>query len=445
MYRFFSLVIWSSVLSITAPAWAGSQTDSDEARQRAMSPYEVCFAPGTPQWMIEQARLRSEAHKRLVFGSLGISLFTFDDGDRWSSTATDGGGLGQGDPMTLTWSVVPDGTSIFGYNGEPTANSDLRAFLNGIYGDEATWLALFQEVFDRWSELTGITYVYEPNDDGSAWTEFSISSGQIGVRGDVRIAGHAIDGNSGVLAYNFFPDAGDMVIDTNDSFYSDTSGNSLGLRNVFAHEHGHGIGLAHVCPISQTKLMEPFVSFAFDGPQHDDILAANRGYGDQHEHDDSVGSAASLGALTGTDAWSDLSIDDSSDIDIYSFSVGANQSIDVNLNPVGSSYLSGPQNDNGTCSEGTSFDSLNIHDLSVRVLATNGVTELASADANGAGLGEVLSDVALSDGAGTYYLEVNGDTTDAAQLYEIEILGDVSIFTDGFESGNTSAWSSTVS
>ena len=30
-------------------------------------------------------------------------------------------------------------------------------------------------------------------------------------RGDVRIAGRTIDGNFGILAYNFFPDTGDMV------------------------------------------------------------------------------------------------------------------------------------------------------------------------------------------------------------------------------------------
>ena len=48
-----------------------------------------------------------------------------------------------------------------------------------------------------------------------------------------------------------------------------------------AHEAGHGLGLGHVTPVNGTKLMEPNISLAYDGPQADDILAVNRGYGDR--------------------------------------------------------------------------------------------------------------------------------------------------------------------
>ena len=41
---------------------------------------------------------------------------------------------------------------------------------------------------------------------------------------------------------NFFPNNGDMVIDTGDNFYNSTGSNSLRLRNVLAHEAGHGVG-----------------------------------------------------------------------------------------------------------------------------------------------------------------------------------------------------------
>ena len=140
--------------------------------------------------------------------------YQFPDSNRWYRTATDGAGLQQGDPTTITWSVIPDGTLIPGYVGEPDSASNLRSYLNGIYGSEAAWLALLQEVFDRWGELTGITYIYEPNDDGAS---FVGSEGSIGVRGDVRIGGHNIDGTAGILGYNFFPDVGDMVLDTGDS------------------------------------------------------------------------------------------------------------------------------------------------------------------------------------------------------------------------------------
>jgi len=106
-----------------------------------------------------------------------------------------------------------------------------------------------------------------PNDDGNPISNVgSAYPGSLGVRGDVRIGGHLIDGNSNILSYNYFPNNGDMVIDTADNFYENLTGNSLGLRNVLAHEHGHGLGFEHVCLINQTKLMEPFISFAFDGP-----------------------------------------------------------------------------------------------------------------------------------------------------------------------------------
>jgi hypothetical protein len=403
----------------------------------------MCFAPGTSDLVVAEAMARAaRAQERLsltpppVFGP----KFQFSDGSRWSSTATQGSGLGQGDPTILTWSIVPDGTPISGYF-EPDSNSTLRAHLTSIYGTQAAWLAVFQQVFDRWSELTGITYVYEPNDDGAGLPG---PSGSVGVRGDIRIGGHPIDGNSNVLAYNYYPNNGDMVIDTPDSFFDNTGSNSIRLRNVLAHEHGHGLGLAHVCPVNQTKLMEPYVSTSFDGPQHDDILAANRGYGDRLEHDDSVGGAAAPGSLPTT--LTNLSIDDNDDVDVLALTVGSGMALDLSLRPVGATYLSGPQNSNGSCSAGTSFNSLTIQDLEVQVLATNGVSVLASADASGAGGEETLSSVVLSSGAGTYYVRVAGGSTNAAQLYDLELTtgSAVEIFSDGFSSGTTSAWSTMV-
>jgi Matrixin len=201
----------------------------------------------------------------------------FQSSTRWTSTATNGSGLAQWEPIVLTWSYLPDGTPINGGAGEPSSASALQARLHDIYGNFSTWHALFKEIFQRWSELTGITYIYEPNDDGA---DFPSTPGERGVRGDIRIGGHLIDGNSGVLAYNYYPDWGDMVIDTADSFFDDTSNNSLGFRNVLAHEHGHGLGLSHSCPVNQTKLMEPYISRNFDGPQFDDILGAQQVYGD---------------------------------------------------------------------------------------------------------------------------------------------------------------------
>jgi len=437
-------VILAAMVAVTAVP-AESPAPSAAERLRASRPeLAVCFAPGTPAEKIESITARVRA--------LGFSTslddpqaFQFNDGNRWSETATDGGGLSQGDPTTLTWSVVPDGTPIFGYIGEASAPSNLRAFLDFIYGDEATWLAVFQRVFDRWGELTGITYVFEPNDDGSAWTRFSIAGGELGVRGDVRIAGHTLDSTNGVLAYNFFPDSGDMVLDTSDAILTVTSGDSLVLRNTVAHEHGHGLGLSHVCPLEDTKLMEPRLSLAFDGPQHDDVLAAQRGYGDRFEHNDTSGNATDLGGPgEGTVDLGGVSVDDNGDGDVYRLHRGAPGRLDAVLTPVGFTYLSGPQNPNGTCSAGTSFNSLTIHDLRLRVLDAS-LVPLATVDANGAGAGESLSELTLP-AAGDYFIEVTGDSSNAAQLYRLELtLAETpAIFADGFESGDVSAWSVTV-
>ena len=102
--------------------------------------------------------------------------------------------------------------------------------MDGIYGggtgpvDQRPWFNIFQRAYDRWSEVSGLTFVYEANDDGAPMG--GTNRGVTGVRGDVRIGGRNIDGNFGVLAFNYFPNNsgnggfdGDMIIDTNDVFY----------------------------------------------------------------------------------------------------------------------------------------------------------------------------------------------------------------------------------
>jgi len=410
-------------------------------------PPEVCFAPGTDPALVDAyAQALSVARRAAETSSLAAPMANLGDGSRWTRTATDGFGLGQGDPTTLTWSVVPDGTAISGAIGEPAAPSNLRAFLNGIYGSPANWLPVFQQVFDRWSAITGITYVYEANDDGVALFN---SSGVLGVRADVRIGGHRIDGNYGVLAYNYYPNNGDMVLDTADSFYNNTNNDSLRLRNTLAHEHGHGLGFAHSCPINQTKLMEPYLSTAFDGPQHDEIHGATRAYGDPLETNDSAGAASDLGSLgNGSFALGDLSVDDDSDRDFFAFTVGPNKTASVTVTPVGASYLMGPQNPNGSCSAGSSFSTLVQNDLALQVLDRNGTSVLANVNAHPAGVAESLANVALPSGAGSYYVRVTPGTSNAAQLYQLGLtIGDVAqlpddIFSDDFDGPSLDAWSS---
>ena len=208
-------------------------------------------------------------------------------GNRWFSTAS-GTFSGTGKGVTLTWSVVPDGTVLPGAFSDLGGTSNLQARLNTLYGSSATWMPLIQQVFDEWSNISGITFVHELNDDSADYLSPN-SNGVLGVRGDIRIGGHKINGVSGTLAYNYFPDISDMVIDTDDflsgGYMFDTANNSRKLRNVMAHELGHGLGFNHVDPINQTKLMEASdASYpTYDGPQYDDMVAVNRNYGDIYE------------------------------------------------------------------------------------------------------------------------------------------------------------------
>lgn len=412
-------------------------------------PPEVCFAPNTDPTLVDAyAQALSNAREAASTSSLASPLAQVTDGSRWTSTATNGWGLQQGDPTTLTWSIVPDGVAIAGAIGEPAAPSNLRAFLTGIYGSEAAYLAVFQQVFDRWSEITGITYVYEPNDDKVAMLG---AGGVRGVRADVRIGGHAIDGGYGVLAYNYYPNNGDMVIDTDDAFFTNTSNGSLRMRNTVAHEHGHGLGFSHSCPINQTKLMEPFLSTAFDGPQLDEIVGGNRLYGDDLEHNDTVATASDLGSVgNGTLALHDLSVDDDADTDWFRFNVGAGKTARVTVTPIGATYLSGPQNPNGSCSAGSDFNSLVLNDVAVQIVDRNGSTVLTTASAKPAGQAEATSSISLPSGAGTYYLRVLAGASNAAQVYDLGLtIGDGTvlpddIFANDFEGLTLDAWSATV-
>src|SRR5690606_21210921 len=137
---------------------------------------------------------------------------------------------------------------------------------------------------NRWAALSGITFIYEPNDDGVPLS--SNNRGILGVRGDIRMSAVTIDGSSSVLAYNYYPDHGDMVLDPDTWLNSPRS-----LQNLIMHEVGHGIGLAHVCPVQNTKIMEPFITSSYFGPQHDDIRGVQYFYGDVAEPDNSPAQA----------------------------------------------------------------------------------------------------------------------------------------------------------
>ena len=301
------------------------------------------------------------------------------------------------------------------------------------------WFARIQESLDRWGELSGLEYVYEPNDDGSPNFEFA---GEAGVRGDVRIGGYNIDGSSGTLGYNTFPmDSGDMTLDTSETaIFGNGSGNFLGFRNVVSHELGHGMGVLHVCPANQVILMEPFISTAFDGPQYDDILAAQRHYGDAYEKmnsfdgNDVIENAIAMGTLNqgqailiGSDgangvqvnrsATDFVSIDGSSDVDFFEYSLTGPGQVTVTVRPVGETYLQGPQTQG--CNSGSPFNPLLSSNLSLTLFDSKG-NQIAFANDTLAGESETISMPVIASDSVVVRVAGVGNV----QLYELSVTAD---------------------
>jgi len=371
----------------------------------------MCFAPGT------EPELAYIIDKLLDYQFVTEESSRYQQGPRWSSTATDGGGLGQGDPTVITYSFAPDGAFVPDA-GLGSGTSSTFQWLDGIYGSTGAWQQLFHQVFDRWEELTGVTYVWEQNDDGVSMSSFG---GQIGVRGDVRIFSfnYPFDGDFGVLAYNFFPNNGDMAFDAFDSFYNNTSGNSLRFRNVAAHEHGHGLGMPHVCPANATKLMEPFVSTAYDGPQLDDTLNGIRNYGDILEPNDSIAQATDLGTMQSSDGTSifNVGVDDNTDDDFYKITVTQSTRFNFGVFPDADEYLEGPQTQ--SCNGGSLKDYNSIQDLRITMFDSSG-NQLAQANNNGFGEHEILIFDTVT--GGDYYFAVDGATNvNDVQRYSVDI------------------------
>lgn len=356
--------------------------------------------------------------------------------DRWTSTATDPS-LSRGDAATVTWGIITEGSDIS--NDGTTESSNLIARLDEIYDEtgggsdltDRAWYSVMESAMNRWGEVSGLTFLYEPNDDGAAIDGSATPRGELGVRADVRIGGRRIDGNSGVLAYAYYPTHGDMVIDTDDNYYNNTNNNSVRLFNVVAHEIGHSIGLNHVESNNAGFLMEPFINTSFRGPQFDDILNAQRGYGDVFEKNggnDSFSTATNLGVLVrdgsiviGNDADSTsvginevdfISIDGLTDVDFLSFTLTEEGILDLILDPMGPTYNRGPQN--GSQSP---FDASAQSNLILELLDIDGETLLGYANDGGLGESESLEGFVL--GPGTYYARISATDEDATQMYRL--------------------------
>ncbi|MBX3114571.1 MAG: pre-peptidase C-terminal domain-containing protein [Fimbriimonadaceae bacterium] len=356
-------------------------------------------------------------------------------GNRWSGNTayTPIQGYVQGAPLRLTWSIVPDGTSLSG-GGTSNFIAQLDAtFGSGPGGNDLTlrpWFTHFQSSYNRWGELCGITMEYSSFDDGAS--QSNANPGILGIRGDMRVGGRNIDGPSNVLAFNNFPNNGDMVVDTSDmALFGQPTNNFRFLRNVLMHELGHGYGCSHCESNNAAFLMEPFINTSFDGPQHHDILVMQRGYGDKYEKANnelgndtainaiglgsvadgnpvSIGNGARSFVVAGTQT-DFVSIDDNNDTDFFSFSISSAGIVSLTLEALGFAYNVGPQN--GTQ---VAYDTSMRSDLSLALFDATGTNMLGFSNSTGLGGDEFISS-ALN--AGTYLARITGiDNPDSSSL-----------------------------
>jgi hypothetical protein len=423
MRRFALLLL--SLSFMTAVFWGGSRTElktvaldldlpandnapiavSHGTSAHAMPPMDVCFAPGTPESYVAEIEDK-------IWGSR--NALDYYASSRWSTTATNPSTGSAGHPITLTYSFIPDGTQIHDQQWG-TAPSQLFARMNELFGTPDVWQAKFAQIFAEWARVTGVHYV-QVADDGAS---FLTADGVLGSRGDVRIGCKALDGANGVLAYDYYPDGGDMVLDASEN-WALPGQDYIFLRNIIAHEHGHGLGLEHVCPTNNTKLLEPYYTPAFDGPQHDDIRGGQRNYGDPYELNNNAATATQIGTVTQDSSVVNASIDHTSDVDFYAFHISAGDGFTLTLQPVGLTYLMGPQQSDGTCSAGTPINSLNALNLDLYLYDGSGNTLLAQSTSHEAGEAERLFRYPVPLSGGDYQAKVTGGGGTDIQMYRLD-------------------------
>ena len=327
-----------------------------------------------------------------AFASTPLQAFILDSTTSvtWQTTAS-GTRTANGQPATITWSIVPDGTATTTEAGTSTTPSNLVSFMNTNFGGNPSqtdltkqpWFHIFTDAFGRWNQLGGVTFKYEPHDDGVLHPS---SNGVLGVRGDIRLAGFNIDNPNGTLAFTYVPSGGsDMAIDTSETalFTSGASLNYVYFRDTLMHEIGHSFGLEHVSTNEAATgklLMEPFIDDSanpIDGPQLDEVRGVQYFFGDVNEKSNgglgngTAARATSLGTLTSGStrlvgasadvptqtisptATDFVSISNASDIDFYSFTISAASTLNALLTPRGGVFSQGSADQNQTP---TTFD-----------------------------------------------------------------------------------------
>ena len=166
-------------------------------------------------------------------------------------------------PKLITYSFVPDGTSI---GGVP---SNLQSTLNAHFAT-SDWKAQFAKAAVVWQKQANVNFTLV-SDNGSA---LGVSGNQQndGRFGDIRIGGYAMSGSILAFAYlappaNGGTSAGDMFFNTTQSWQ--INGTTYDLMTVAVHEFGHALGMSH--STDNTAAMYPAYTTTKESVVADDI------------------------------------------------------------------------------------------------------------------------------------------------------------------------------
>ncbi|MEM9065868.1 MAG: GC-type dockerin domain-anchored protein [Planctomycetota bacterium] len=424
-------------VAVVAPTAAHAQAfiGPGDGTAESVVPF-LCFDAGASAATIELSLMEQAALARMNPMPAEL-LFApkFNANQSW--------GVGDGTPIELTWSLVPDGTRISDRQVSLSLQSDMFVKMDAQFagaGGREVWIGQIQAGFDRWSEITGIRFrrVSLPGQDWDEGTDQSFSSSdRSSTRGQIRIGMARIDGPGGTLGYNYLPGGGgDMVLDSDENW--SLAPNFLLLRNAVTHELGHALGLNHVCSGDARFLMEPRIDNNMEGPQHDGIRGVHKLYGDAAEPNGSRSAAFDLGTLRaggslsmGTTPGPELeapasvlSLRDSGDEDWFSFELTESIELSAAIVPVGLVYEDGDQDFlTGVCQAGPIIDTAPLLDLAIELVDDSGAV-VASSDAQASGQSETLSGISV--GPGMYAVRVTGvpdgiSTGAEVQLYTIEL------------------------
>jgi hypothetical protein len=213
-------------------------------------------------------------------GSAQFSIFgtKWGLGSPFASTGPDSNGPRTGGG-TVSYSFMTDG--LDGFQQVEGGNPGLSVALSSLPGFAPCFIEELSNAFAIWSAVSNIQFT-RVEDTGSAFNA-------AGASGDIRIAAHAMDGASGVLAHGYYPPpngssaAGDIHFDLAENWSCAPGAGSIDLGIVAAHEIGHAIGLNHELrsgAAGRAALMNPnYNPLVAPFPLGDDINGAENLYG----------------------------------------------------------------------------------------------------------------------------------------------------------------------